>query len=851
MTLYRQLKTVGLDRQNVYQVRDLTIDREDLHFSLNDGTIAFLEPVNGCITGALFAGQGEILLIPPNQVERQSLALFTKAAVLSEVFTVAYFRFSDDKFLDDLRPSLRPIEAGASAEFMRQYGSVAKSLAEGDALRTLIALTHQAQAHDDPKLAGGNFIRAHLSSARLRTFEVSFDTLSNEQISVSQASYTEKGRFYDQWTSFPMRSIREASSESSNALNKSSMAGNNPLESIVSINYSVRALVKPPTDLAAETTITLDVLRPGDRTLVFELSRYLKLSAVSLDGSSGSVPLEFIQNEAIEGSQLSRRGNDIVAVIFPQALAAGKIKLKFSYAGSVLADAGGGLLYVGARGIWYPNLGPTMSNFDLEFRYPQPWKLLATGKLVSKSSEADGQEVSRWRSEQPIPLAGFNLGKYVTASASSITELGNVVIDTYATRAMENTFTLQQRLPAITVAPSPRLPRLRQLPQPFNIPAVVTPDPTHNALSVAEQSAKTIDFLAPRIGRFPYTSLSLTQRPGPDSQGWPGLVFLSSYAFLSAQERMDQRHQSANDPSQILFASLMVAHETAHQWWGDAVFWQDYRSEWMIEALANYCALMQLEAEHPDQFTIMMDSYRAGLEKPDASASGRIVKEAGPVTLGFRLNSSQLPSAYQEVIYGRGTWLIHMLRHMFREAGGANPTASLRTGAAAKKSRRSLPAENSAASAKSSSSSSDPDAVFFSVLRGLQSKLQGHLISNNDLKRAFESALPYSLRFEGKQSLDWFFDGWVDGNAIPRYEIEDLKFSAAESKTIAHALLHQKDAPESLVTSIPIYAASATGQPVFVSRVFADGEETAITLTVPRGTRRLLIDPYHTVLTAK
>ena len=41
------------------------------------------------------------------------------------------------------------------------------------------------------------------------------------------------------------------------------------------------------------------------------------------------------------------------------------------------------------------------------------------------------------------------------------------------------------------------------------------------------------------------------------------------------------------------------------------------------------------------------------------------------------------------------------------------------------------------------------------------------------------------------------------------------------------------------------------GAPVFVQRVFADGEETAITLNVPRGTRSLLVDPYHTVLTAK
>ncbi len=42
--------------------------------------------------------------------------------------------------------------------------------------------------------------------------------------------------------------------------------------------------------------------------------------------------------------------------------------------------------------------------------------------------------------------------------------------------------------------------------------------------------------------------------------------------------------------------------------------------------------------------------------------------DAGPVTLGFRLSSSQFPSAYEPVCYGRGTWLLHMLRTMMRDA---------------------------------------------------------------------------------------------------------------------------------------------------------------------------------------
>jgi len=56
-----------------------------------------------------------------------------------------------------------------------------------------------------------------------------------------------------------------------------------------------------------------------------------------------------------------------------------KIGLRFVYAGEVLAEAGKGLLYVGARH-WYPNRGLAMSDFDLTFHYPPEWMLVATGK---------------------------------------------------------------------------------------------------------------------------------------------------------------------------------------------------------------------------------------------------------------------------------------------------------------------------------------------------------------------------------------------------------------------------------------------------------------------------------------
>src|SRR6266852_2614903 len=90
--LYLQLGHVGLDPTRVYRVRDAAIDRPAIPISLEDGTIAFTQDVMGRITGAFFEGDGELLLTPPNEVERRSMSLFTGMAILEERFATAYFR---------------------------------------------------------------------------------------------------------------------------------------------------------------------------------------------------------------------------------------------------------------------------------------------------------------------------------------------------------------------------------------------------------------------------------------------------------------------------------------------------------------------------------------------------------------------------------------------------------------------------------------------------------------------------------------------------------------------------------------------------------------------------------------
>src|SRR5579864_2937478 len=74
--LYLNLQSVGLDPARTFHIRGASLDRPDLHVSLEDGEISFTSDIAGRVTGAFFEGDGELLLTPPNQVERASMALF-------------------------------------------------------------------------------------------------------------------------------------------------------------------------------------------------------------------------------------------------------------------------------------------------------------------------------------------------------------------------------------------------------------------------------------------------------------------------------------------------------------------------------------------------------------------------------------------------------------------------------------------------------------------------------------------------------------------------------------------------------------------------------------------------------
>ena len=800
LPLYRALRSVGLDPQNVFAIREAVLDREDVHIWLNDGTIAFTRAVDGKVTGAFFEGDGELLVRPPDRMERASLGLFTGAGVLEERFSSAYLRFNDNT-ANELEPYLRPAED--AADFIARNQARAQGLAQMDALRLCISFTSEpsAAAAGETAPVPDRLLHIVVAGQHYGVFDIFFDTRSPEQIMVGKASpLRENGAYYDLWMSFPMRSLRKPS------LSNTRFGGpSGPLwtPDVLSISkYTITARVDPPNELAGEATLDVEVKQGGTRMVLFELSRYLQLKQVEYEGK----PLEFIQNEAVEGSEISRRGNDTMAVVFPASLQAGAhFQLRFSYAGSVLEDAGGGLLYVGARGTWYPNRGLAMANYDLTFRFPRPWSLIATGKRVSLDRDGD-EFIGHWVSEKPIPIAGFNLGEYVRSSAKA----GEVAVDAFAARGTE------YRRPTPTVGE--RAGQLQSPHAPGTLEPVPDPPPLPNPASTGEmlanRAAETLTDLSQMLGPYPFSSLALTENPNATSQGWPGLIFLSTYAYLS----LDQLESIKITPvDRVIYSEVMMPHELTHQWFGDEVSWASYHEQWLLEALANYCSILLLERSRPADVQLLLQGYRQILGKE--SKDGRRQVVAGPVTLGARLSSSMFPNGYEIIAYGRGTWLMHMLREMLRDA--------------------SRTAENPAGD----------DKIFLALLRTLVERFQGKEITNADFEQAIEEVLPHSLWFENRKSLDWFFDGWVNGTAFPQLELAGVKFSRSVGTATVSGTIRQNSAPPDLVTSVPMYGV-AGNRNIYLGRVFAEGDETRFSLPAPADVKQVVLDPYQTVLTA-
>jgi len=312
------------------------------------------------------------------------------------------------------------------------------------------------------------------------------------------------------------------------------------------------------------------------------------------------------------------------------------------------------------------------------------------------------------------------------------------------------------------------------------------------------------------FGESPYARLSITQQVQSNfGQSWPTLVYLPSIAFTSSTARAFAN----GDPRavrQLMDALNTVGwHEMAHQWWGHQVGWASYRDQWLSEGLAEFTAALTLEAvEGAKGYD---DFWEARREDIFTHTSPVANSEAGPITQGFRLGTRRSPGASSAMIYSKGAYVAHMLRMLMRADGQPNP-----------------------------------DAAFQAMMQDFVRTWDGRSPSTDDFQQIVE-------RHTGAEpgGLDFFFDQWVRGTAVPRLrstlELTDLgggryRFSGSVS---------QEDVPDGFRTIVPIYLDFGDDLLVRVGRVALTGAQTQpVTqeLELPRAPRRVVINARHDVL---
>ncbi len=777
LELFEQLNNVSVDPAEIYVLRGAQISRGGLKIFFNRGFVGFFTKVGSEVTGATFTGEGEVLLVPPSEVEKQNLARFSHSGILEERFTLAYLRFSDGTAQELLAKARHPEpeDIEQPAGFLDYWNPTVRRLSPDYSARILLDLLGDRTVP---------FFHARIQGVELGVFEVSDDERLPEAVRVGAVRRTRGNLYADIWCSFPGRASEERGEKL--ALGPAAVR-----------SYKIDTRIFTDNSLEGRAELELESLSSVDRVLTFELSRQLKISEVR-DEKGRSVAL--LQNPSLEESGAAARGNDWVVVVLASPNTEGhRFRLTFAYRGNVIADVGNGVLYVGAHGSWYPNLGLGVpASFDLTFHYPERLDLVATGER-REATTSDGWKTSHWVSSGTFRVAGFNLGAY----NSRMRHAGKTAIEVYATReveaALQKRYAQAQPLVALPI----RRPGDRRSSVVIVHRSAPRLDPSALLDGIGQSAAEALQYFETLFGPFPFPRLAISQIPGKFGQGWPELVYLPTLSFLTPAERAELGLLGKSEEWE---ERISVAHEIAHQWWGNELGWKTYHDQWLSEGFASYAAALYLVREKGGErkFRDLLREYKRDLLAKNPE--GNTVESGGPIWLGQRLRTSLNPEGYEQAIYKKACWVLHMLRVLMTDR------------------------------------STGSDERFFRMLRDFVSTYRRKSPSTEDFVRTAEKYMTPAMDLDHNRRLDWFFEDWVYGTGIPEYKLQVKTERMASDKFAVRGTIEQSGVSQEFEMLVPLIAASSSGKKVALGQVVVGSEGGRFRFTVSARPARVAID---------
>jgi len=315
------------------------------------------------------------------------------------------------------------------------------------------------------------------------------------------------------------------------------------------------------------------------------------------------------------------------------------------------------------RTAWYSHPGiEDYATVHAVFDTPRGYLAVTGGELVSIREE-EGRARAEFKLQQP--------GKFISAALGRFEDMG-------------------MRQQGEQVVRGFAMPRMR--------------GETQQRLDTAEA---ILAFYAERFGpnAYPFMSLAIGEAITPGGHSPPGMVLLQQRSILVRGGSL------SDDPAN--FADLpdfFLAHELAHQWWGQGTAPANYRERWISEAWAQYAsALWTRHRQGEDAFHGMLDRMGRWALRHTGD---------GPIHLGQRLGVVRDdPKIFRAVVYNKGAWVLQMLRELLG------------------------------------------DAVFYAGARAFLESHRFALAGTEDLREAFETA--------SGRDLAPYFEQWIYGVEVP------------------------------------------------------------------------------------
>ena len=728
---YQQLRNLTLGGEAV-KVTNFVLKRDAGRFNLRSGTVCFVAPVQGKVTGAIFTGDGNFVLDPAQESERKSLKLLTKEDEFSENFSQAVLRFTDSTY-DDIKKGGSPASGGCDANLLKDSQNTTRHKLKNN----LEARILQDALSPEP---GGLFV-AFIHGKRYSDKEIYEiePNWSSDQVSFR----TYEDNKWGNWASFSV----------------TGEYGRGGIGRLMRIEHQqLDVTFEKSGSLSGKATTDFLARRSGVRVIPLNLFRPLRVQSVTSDGQ----PLSFIQEDKNDDGNF--------AVILPKAVNAGdKFTITTTYGGKeAVSNEGGGNYFPVARDDWYPNdPGSSFGQYtlyDMTLRIPKGMKMAATGVLVSESNQG-GQNVTVWKSENPQTVAGFSFGRFKEEEARLTKP--EYFIQSYANEESPDWVNELQH------AVSNDLPTLgSHLGAPVALGSMSTTSLNKKALAEGELAVELYsDYFGPSL----FKHMQITQQTACNfGQSWPELVWIPICYYFDTTVR----HALGLDWGDRGYWKVVTPHEVAHQWWGHTVGFASGRDQWMSEGFADMSASLYISMieKNPKKFIDFWNDERELLLERDPQGFRAI--DVGPLTMGYRANNSRTGNnVTRRLIYPKGAYILHMVRMMLwdRKTGDEN---------------------------------------FKATMQDFVKTYSGKAATTEDFKAMIEKHMTPDMDLEGNHRLDWFFNEYVYGTALPTYKI-DYKFDKdANGDVVFDFKVTQSGVDDKFRMIVPIYLEMADGHTI-------------------------------------